>query len=51
MSIVKLIHKALSDKDIRKILGHDTKIVKYSGLSQFTDLNELLPNPLPRGSD
>ena len=26
MSIVKLIHKALSDSDIRKILGNDTKI-------------------------
>ena len=46
MSIVKLIHKALSDSDIRKILGHDTKIIKYSELSQFTDLDQLLPNPV-----
>ena len=46
MSIIKLIHKALSDSDIRRILGHDTKIIKYSELAQFTDLNELLPNPL-----
>ena len=46
MSIAKLIHKALSDSDIRKILGHDTKIIKYSELSQFTDLDQLLPNPL-----
>ena len=46
MSIVKLIHKALSDSDIRKILAHDTKIIKYSELSQFTDLDQLLPNPL-----
>ena len=45
MSIVKLIHKALSDSDIRKILGHETKIIKYSELAQFTDLNELLPIP------
>ena len=46
MSIIKLIHKALSDSDIRRILGHETKIIKYSELAQFTDLNELLPNPL-----
>ena len=45
MSLLKLIHKALSDSDIRKILGHTTKIIKYSELSQFTDLDELLPNP------
>ena len=44
MSIVKLIHKALSDSDIRKILGHDTKIIKYSELVQFEDLDQLLPN-------
>ena len=44
MSIIKLIHKALSDSDIRKILGHDTKIIKYSELSQFEDLSQLLPN-------
>ena len=30
MSIIKLIRKALSDTDIRKILGQDVKIVKYS---------------------
>ena len=45
MSLLKLIHKALSDSDIRKILGHSTKIIKYSELSQFTDLDDLLPNP------
>ena len=36
MSIVKLIHKALSDSDIRKILGHDTKIIKYSDCLLYT---------------
>ena len=46
MSIIKLIHKALSDADIRKILGQDAKIVKYSELSQFTDIDQLLPNQL-----
>ena len=45
MSIIKLIHRALSDTDIRHILGHDTKIIKYSELAQFTDLDQLLPNP------
>ena len=44
MSSIKLIHEALSDSDIRKILGHDTKIIKYSELSQFEDLSQLLPN-------
>ena len=46
MSIIKLIHKALSDADIRKILGQDAKIVKYSELSQVTDIDQLLPNQL-----
>ena len=45
MSIVKLIHKPLSDADIRKILGHDTKIIKYSELAKFSNLNELLQEP------
>ena len=43
MSIVKLIHKALSDTDIRRILGNDTKVIKYSELSHYDDLNQLLP--------
>ena len=37
MSIVKLIHKALSDSDIRKILGHDTKTVSYTHLTLPTN--------------
>ena len=44
MSIVKLFHRALSDTDIRKTLGHETKIIRYSELSQFEDLSQLLPN-------
>ena len=43
MSIVKLIHKALSDTDIRRILGNGTKVIKYSELSHYDDLNQLLP--------
>ena len=46
MSIIKLIHKALSDSDIRQILGQDTKVIKYSELAQFEDLHQLLPYPL-----
>ena len=46
MSIVNLIHKALSDSDIRKILGQYTKVIKYSELAQFEDLHQLLPHPL-----
>ena len=43
MYITKLIHKALSDADIHRILGEDAKIIQYSELSQFNDLDELLP--------
>ena len=46
MSIIKLIHKALSDSGIRKKLGQDTKVIKYSELAQFEDLHQLLPHPL-----
>ena len=43
-SIIKLIATPLGDDDIRKILGNETKIIKYSELSKFNDLDELLPN-------
>ena len=46
MSIIKLVHTALSDSDIWKILGHETKITKYSELSQFKYLDQLLPKPI-----
>ena len=39
----KLIHKALSDSDIRTILGADTQILKYSELASVGSLDELLP--------
>ena len=39
-----MIHRALSDSDLRRILGRDLEIIKYSELSKFNDLNELLPN-------
>ena len=44
MDIIKLVHKALSDADIRAILGENTKIIKYSELSGYRDLDDLLPN-------
>ena len=46
MSVRKLIHKALSDSDIRAILGVDTKIIKYSELANINSLDELLPRPV-----
>ena len=46
MSIVKLIHKPLSDTDIRRILGEDTKVIKYSELAPINSLHELLPRPI-----
>ena len=42
---MKLVHRPLSDSDIRKILGDDIKIAKCSELSQYNDNNALLKNP------
>ena len=46
MDIVKLIHRALSDEDIRHILGGRRKILKYGELSKFGELDDLLPDLL-----
>jgi hypothetical protein len=46
MDIVKLIHRALSDEDIRRILGGRCKILKYGELSKFGELDDLLPDLL-----
>ena len=46
MDIAKLIHKALSDEDIRRILGGKCKILKYGALSQYSTLDGLLPDLL-----
>ena len=43
MPVRKLIHKALSDSDIRTILGADTKIITCSELANINSLDELLP--------
>ena len=45
MEVLRLANKALSDDDIRRILGRDIKILKYSDLDELKDLDELLPNP------
>ena len=45
MSVLKLIHRSLSDTDLRKLLGTDLKIVKYSDLANVQDLDALLPQP------
>ena len=44
--ILKRVNKALSDADLRTILGDDLKIIKYSELDSYSDLDELLPNEL-----
>ena len=46
MDIVKLIHRALSDEDIRRILGGRCKILKYGALSRYGSLDDLLPDLL-----
>ena len=40
------MHKALSDSDIRTMLGAATKIIKYSELANLNSLDELLPRPV-----
>ena len=44
MAIIKLLHKQLSDEDIHKILGYKCKILKYSELACYKDLDALTPN-------
>ena len=41
--IERIERKALSDADLRKILGNGTKIIKYSELSSVSHLPQLLP--------
>ncbi len=43
MEILRTINRPLSDEDIRDILGPDSKIMKYSGLAEYSDLDDLLP--------
>jgi hypothetical protein len=42
---MKLIHRPLSDADLRNLLGNDLKILKYSELANYEDLDQLLTKP------
>jgi hypothetical protein len=44
MNKEKLISIPLSDSDIKDYLGNDCKILKYSELSKYNSIDELLPN-------
>ena len=46
MDVIKLIHKALSDKGIGTILGANANNIRYSELSRTSDLDELLTKGL-----
>ena len=46
MSVYRMLTKPLSDSDLRKILGPDTKIIEYVQLNSYSDLNTLLPKPV-----
>jgi hypothetical protein len=41
--IEEIERKSLSDSDIKKVLGRNCKIIKYSQLSKYSDLEQLLP--------
>ena len=43
MNIVEQVNRLLTGEDIRDILGPDCKIMKYSGLAEYSDLDDLLP--------
>ncbi len=43
MEISQTLSRPLSDEDIRDILGPNCKITKYSGLGEYSDLDDLLP--------
>ena len=44
MDVINTIHKALSDKDIKEILGGKCKVIKYSELAQCNTLSDLVPD-------
>ena len=41
----KLVHKALSDEELKVILGKNLKIQMYPDLAKYTTIEQLLPNP------
>lgn len=44
MDTDELIHKPLSDEQIKSALGLDTRIIKYNELKQYDTIHDLLPN-------
>ena len=43
--IKQVMRKPLSESDLRKILGEDTKILTYPQLAKYNTVEELLPKP------
>ena len=41
----KLIKHPLSDTELKKILGKETKIIMYPDLAKYSSIEQLLPNP------
>ena len=41
----KMVHKALSDDELKVILGKDLKIIMYPDLAKYTTIEQLLPAP------
>ena len=47
MNNIKKIEMApIDDSEIRQYLGEDTKIIDYSDLQKYRNINELLPNEM-----
>ena len=43
MEILQAVNRPLSDEDIRDILGPDCKIMRYSAVAEYSDLDDMLP--------
>ena len=48
--VKELIESPMSDGDLRKILGSDLKILRYSELARLRSLEQLLPRPKDHSS-
>jgi hypothetical protein len=44
-SLASMKKSPMSDQDIRKVLGSDIKILKYSELANYNNIKELLSKP------
>jgi hypothetical protein len=45
-SLANMKKSPMSDEDIRKVLGSNVKILKYSELANYNNINELLSKPV-----